>query len=106
MSGDYNISDRDQLRVRYVYNQNPFIDTAASLPTFFQVQKFSYHLGNIAEFHTFSANLSNEFRVGFHGTVQGSGFRSRGSESPIKAKELSESSGDVVGSAFVLGGGE
>jgi len=70
MSGDYNISDRDQLRVRYVYNQNPFIDTAASLPTFFQVQKFSYHLGNIAEFHTFSANLSNEFRVGFHRSAQ------------------------------------
>ncbi len=69
-SGDYNISDRDQLRVRYVYNQNPFIDTAASLPAFFQTQKFSYHLGNIAEFHTFGSNLSNEFRVGFHRSAQ------------------------------------
>jgi len=69
-SGDYNISDRDQIRVRYVYNQNPFIDTAASLPAFFVVQKFSYHLGNIAEFHTFSANLTNEFRVGYHRSAQ------------------------------------
>ena len=70
MSGDYNISDRDQLRVRYVYNKNTFVDTAASLPTFFLPLSFPYHLANVAEFHTFGSSLSNEFRVGFHRSAQ------------------------------------
>jgi len=69
-SVDWNISDRDQLRVRDIYNKNSLIDTAPSLPAFFTPWSFPYHLANIAEFHTFSANLSNEVRVGFHRSAQ------------------------------------
>ena len=69
-SGDINISDRDQVRIRYVYNKNSLIDTAPSLPAFFQPWAFPYHLANVAEFHTFGPALSNEFRVGFHRSAQ------------------------------------
>jgi len=69
-SGDLNISDKDQVRVRYVYNKQSLIDTAASLPAFYQAWKFPYHLANVTEFHTFGPSLSNEFRVGFHRSAQ------------------------------------
>jgi hypothetical protein len=69
-SGDWNISDRDQIRVRYVKNKNSLIDIAPSLPAFYQPWSFPYHLGNIAEFHTFSPAMSNEFRVGYHRSAQ------------------------------------
>jgi hypothetical protein len=70
ISGDYNISDKDQIRVRYVKNRNSFIDTAPTLPAFYNVWSFPYHLGNIAEFHSFGPSLSNEFRVGYHRSAQ------------------------------------
>jgi len=70
ISGDWNISDRDQVRVRYVKNRNSFIDTAPNLPAFYTTWSFPYHLGNIAEFHTFSSSMSNEFRVGYHRSAQ------------------------------------
>jgi hypothetical protein len=69
-SGDLNISDKDQVRVRYVYNKQSLIDTAPSLPAFYQPWAFPYHLGNIAEFHSFGPAISNEFRVGFHRSAQ------------------------------------
>jgi hypothetical protein len=69
-TGDYNINDHDQLRVRYVYNKNSLIDTAPSLSTFYEPWSFPYHLANITEFHTFNAVLSNELRVGFHRSAQ------------------------------------
>jgi hypothetical protein len=69
-SVDWNISDRDQLRIRDVYNKNTLIDTAPSLPAFYEPWAFPYHLANITEFHTFTPSLSNEFRVGFHRSAQ------------------------------------
>ncbi len=65
---DYNISDRDQLRGRYIYNKNSFVDFSANLPAFYTTLIIPYHLINISEFHTFSPSLSNEFRVGYHRT--------------------------------------
>jgi hypothetical protein len=69
-SVDFNISDRDQLRIRDVWNKNSLIDTAPSLPAFYTPWSFPYHLANITEFHTFSPSLSNEFRIGFHRSAQ------------------------------------
>jgi hypothetical protein len=64
-SGDWTISPRDNLRVRYLYNSDTQQDTTASLPAFYQPLPLRYHLVSISEFHTFTPNLTNEFRVGF-----------------------------------------
>ena len=63
---DYNITSKDQLRVRYLYNTQGSQDTAAEIPTFFTTQPFKFHLATLTEFHTFTPNLTNEFRLGFN----------------------------------------
>ena len=63
---DYTISDKDSLHVRYVYNRQDQLDTAASLPTFFSANANRYHLAVISENHVFSPNLNNDFRIGFN----------------------------------------
>jgi hypothetical protein len=65
-SVDYNISARDQLRGRYVYNKLDEIDTAAQLGAFYLDEPFRFHLFTLGEYHTFSPNVLNEFRVGFN----------------------------------------
>ena len=69
-SMDYNISSKDQIRGRYIYNSIVGIDTAATLPVFFQPQPNKFHLVAINEYHTFGPNLTNEFRVGFNRFAQ------------------------------------
>lgn len=63
---DYDISSKDQLRGRYVYNRTVGIDTAANLPAFYQPIPFKFHLVTINEYHTFSPNTQNEFRLGYN----------------------------------------
>src|SRR6266403_5777738 len=63
---DYNISSRDQLRGRYVYNKLDEIDTAANLPVFYLNEPFRFHLFTLGEYHTFTPSVVNEFRVGFN----------------------------------------
>jgi len=65
-SGDWNISAKDQLRVRYIWNDFAGVDTAASLPIFFQPLPQKNYLVAINEYHQFTANVQNEFRVGFN----------------------------------------
>jgi hypothetical protein len=65
-SVDYNISAKDQLRGRYVFNKLDEIDTAASLPAFYLGQPFRWYLFTVGEYHTFTPLLLNEFRVGFN----------------------------------------
>jgi len=63
---DYDISPKDQLRGRYIWNNYQGIDTAASLPVFFQpIPNLNYLLA-INEYHSFTTNLNNEFRLGFN----------------------------------------
>ena len=63
---DYNFSDRDQLRGRFAYNKYNYIDIAAQLPAFFQVLPQTSYLTTIAEYHTFSPTVTNEFRLGYN----------------------------------------
>jgi hypothetical protein len=63
---DYNISERDQIRGRYIYNQSAALDTAAQLPEFFTPLVQPFHLATISEYHTFTPSVTNEFRVGFN----------------------------------------
>jgi hypothetical protein len=69
-SMDWNISDKDQVRGRYIYNETKTIDTFALLPVFYTPFLQPYHLVTLAEFHSFSPNIGNEFRVGFNRTGQ------------------------------------
>ena len=65
-SGDYTISSKDSLRLRYLYNTEGAEDTAAYLPIFFQSLPYKFHLIAISEFHNFTPNLTNEARIGFN----------------------------------------
>lgn len=65
-SMDYDFSSKDQLRGRYLYNDFGFIDTDAMLPVFFTTVPSKYHLVAINEYHQFSQNVQNEFRVGYN----------------------------------------
>lgn len=62
---DYTISQHDNLRVRYLYNRRDGNDTAASFPAFYIATPGRYHLISANEVHTFTPNLSNEFRIGY-----------------------------------------
>jgi hypothetical protein len=65
-SMDYTLSPKDSIRGRYIYNKLGSIDDSANLPIFFQTQPNKYHLVALSEYHTFTPNLTNEFRVGFN----------------------------------------
>ena len=69
-SMDYDISTKDQIRGRYIYNSQVGIDNSAALPAFFLPQPNKFHLVTINEYHTFSPTLTNEFRVGFNRFTQ------------------------------------
>lgn len=68
-SMDYDMSSKDQIRGRYIYNRTVWIDNNAELPIFYTALMQPYHLVTLGEYHTFSANLGNEFRVGFNRTA-------------------------------------
>ncbi len=65
-SGDWTITPSDSFRLRYLYNNLGNIDTAASLPAFFQPLPNRFHLVALSEYHNFSPSLTNEVRVGFN----------------------------------------
>jgi Carboxypeptidase regulatory-like domain len=65
-SMDYNISNSDQIRGRYIYNSIIGIDNTANLPAFFTTIPAKAHTVAINEYHTFTPTLTNEFRVGYN----------------------------------------
>ncbi|HEY3743872.1 MAG TPA: carboxypeptidase regulatory-like domain-containing protein [Bryobacteraceae bacterium] len=68
VSIDYNMSDKDQLRGRWIYNKQSAI-VAASVPAFNENQPNNNYAYNLSEFHTFSPTLQNEFRTSFSRNV-------------------------------------
>ncbi|HEX3968358.1 MAG TPA: TonB-dependent receptor [Edaphobacter sp.] len=66
---DYTISGKDSVRGRYVYNRLDDTDNAVNtvpFPIFNTQQPFRFHLIALSEYHTFTPNLTNEFRIGFN----------------------------------------
>ncbi|HEX3746286.1 MAG TPA: TonB-dependent receptor [Bryobacteraceae bacterium] len=63
---DANFSDKDSLRGRFILNRTGSIDTSASLPVFYSTIPSDGYIATLSEFHTFSPNLTNEFRAGFN----------------------------------------
>lgn len=65
-SVDYNLSDKDNIRGRFIYNRQDAIDNAASLPAFFTTIPTRWYLATFSEYHNFSPTLINEFRFGYN----------------------------------------
>ena len=68
-SMDYTLSSKDSIRGRYIYNRLNDTDNGVNtvpFPVFNTQQPFRYHLIALSEYHTFTPNLTNEFRVGFN----------------------------------------
>jgi len=62
---DWNISDKDQVRGRYIYSNSTGIDFQAALPVFFQPSPAVANAGSISEFHNFTPTMQNELRISF-----------------------------------------
>ena len=62
---DYNISDKDQIRGRWLYDNFAGIDNAANLPVFFGTLPNYNNAASVSEFHNFNPTLLNEFRVAY-----------------------------------------
>ncbi len=65
-SVDWNLSSKDSIRGRYIWNSQGSSDTAASLPVFFGTIPEKFYLFALSEYHTFTPNLTNEFRLGYN----------------------------------------
>jgi hypothetical protein len=66
VSIDYTLSQRDQLRGRYLDRKVTNIDTTAPLPTFWATQPVTAKVFTFSEFHNFRSNLINELRLAFN----------------------------------------
>ena len=62
---DYNMSAKDQIRLRGVYNNSAGLDANAQLPTFFQPSPTISKSMSISEFHNFSPTTENELQLSF-----------------------------------------
>lgn len=62
---DYNMSNKDQIRGRYIYDRSVGLDANANLPIFFQPNPAINNSASISEFHNFSPTLENELRVAY-----------------------------------------
>jgi hypothetical protein len=69
-SVDYSLSDKDQIHGRYVRNNSTTQDTSAQLPQFWMPEIFPNYLATLTEYHNFSPNVNNEFRLGFNRNSQ------------------------------------
>ncbi len=69
-SVDYNISQKDQLRGRFIMQRTSAIDNMAALPAFFTTTPSNDYVVTLSEFHNFSPSLTNEFRLGFNRQYQ------------------------------------
>jgi len=65
-SVDYNISDKDSLRGRFVLNRTGTIDSSGFPSVFYQTVPANAYLVAFSEYHTFTPTLVNEFRLGYN----------------------------------------
>lgn len=62
---DWNISDRDQIRGRYIYNRITGFDANAALPVFYGPEPIRNNMISVSEFHNFSPTTENELRLSY-----------------------------------------
>ena len=68
ISTDYNLSDNNQLRFRYVDNHSNLIDSdlIPNLPAFSQIRQIRARLATLGYVHTFTSSLVNELRLSYN----------------------------------------
>jgi hypothetical protein len=67
LSSDYTVSDKDQIRGRYIYNRGQTISTTnVTLPIFYTPVPTTNYLATLAWYHTFTPSFGNELRLGFN----------------------------------------
>jgi len=72
---DYNLSDKDQLRGRWIYNKSEGIEVPGpQIPAFAVNFPNNNYLISLSEFHNFDPTLQNEFRASFSRNVNQLGF--------------------------------
>ena len=69
-SVDYNISDTDSLRGRFILNRTGSIDTTGFPSVFYITVPINAYLATLSEYHTFTPSLVNEFRLGYNRSSQ------------------------------------
>ena len=62
---DYNISDKDQLRGRFIYANYTGLDNNAYLPVFYEPNPNISKSISVSEFHNFSPTMENELRLSY-----------------------------------------
>lgn len=65
-SVDYNLSEKDSMRGRFILNRTGAVDNAGFPSIFYGVQPTNAYLATFSEYHTFTPSLLNEFRLGFN----------------------------------------
>lgn len=68
VSIDYNMSEKDQIRGRWIYNNNSSIATA-EVPAFNASTPNNNYMLTLSEFHNFTPTLQNEFRLSYSRNV-------------------------------------
>jgi hypothetical protein len=63
---DYNISDRDSLRGRFILNRTGTVDATGFPAVFYGIQPTNAYIATLSEYHTFTPTLLNEFRIGYN----------------------------------------
>ncbi len=72
-SVDYNMSENDSLRVRFVLNRTGGVNTGAQLPVFYTIVPVNDYLITLSEYHNFTPNVVNELRLGYNRNSQTEG---------------------------------
>lgn len=63
---DYNLSNNNQVRGRFIGNKYDSLDNLANLPVFWTTLPQRYYLVSVADYHTFTPNLTNELRLSYN----------------------------------------
>ncbi len=63
---DYNISDTDSLRGRFILNRVGTVDSTGFPSVFYGVQPTNSYVATLSEYHSFTPTLINEFRLGYN----------------------------------------
>jgi hypothetical protein len=75
VSLDYNMSDKDQIRGRWIYNKSEGLESPGpNLPIFTVSAPNNNYLYSVSEFHNFTPTLQNEFRGSFSRNVNSLGL--------------------------------
>lgn len=63
---DYNLSDSDSVRGRFILNRTGTLDNTGFPAVFFGIIPVNSYIATISEYHTFTPAMTNELRLGYN----------------------------------------